>query len=188
MNDNEKKANYGTERIEFSQQELDAHNERVQSNHENESRERNPEGQQEREASARHEIEQVANEKERTDDKKVEVVAERPANTKTARKKAYNSIIKQTQSELSPASRTFSKIIHNPAIEKASEIAGSTVARPNAILSGAIFAFLITLGIYVIARANGYPLSGSETIAGFIAGWMLGILYDFFKVMITGKK
>jgi hypothetical protein len=90
--------------------------------------------------------------------------------------------------ELPLASRAFSKVIHNPAIEKTSEVVGSTIARPNAILSGALFAFLITLLIYVVARANGYPLSGSETIAGFILGWVIGMLYDFFRVMITGKK
>lgn len=192
MNDSEKKAGYGVEGVEFSQNELNAHNERIDAKQEKEAKEQSREGQQEREASARHEIEQVTDEKERVGEKAEAAVerssVERPANTKAARKKAYDSIVKQTQSELHPASRAFSKVIHNPVIEKTSEIAGSTIARPNAILSGAIFAFLITLSIYVVARANGYPLSGFETIAGFIAGWIIGILYDFFKVMITGKK
>jgi hypothetical protein len=35
---------------------------------------------------------------------------------------------------------------------------------------------------------NGYPLSGTETIATFIGGWGLGLIFDFFKVMITGKR
>lgn len=84
--------------------------------------------------------------------------------------------------------RTFSKFIHNPAVEKASEVMGSTVARPNSILSGAIVAFFAVLAVYLIAKHYGYVLSGFETIGAFIVGWLVGALYDFFRVMITGKK
>ncbi len=145
----------------------------------------------ESEQKARHEIEKAVAEKETV---KAETSAEkstaetRPANTKTARKKAYDKIMDQTQKELPPASRAFSKVIHNPVIEKVSEVAGKTIARPNAILSGSILAFIFTLAIYVIAKFNGYPLSGTEAIAAFILGWVVGNLYDFFKTMITGKR
>ncbi len=153
--------------------------------------ERGHENQERKAESARHEIERATAEKEQA---KQEKVAEKPAsperqlNTKAARKKAFNDIMDQTQSELSAPSRAFSKVIHNPAVEKASEALGATVARPNAILSGASFSFLFTLAIYLIARMNGYPLSGSETIAAFVGGWGLGLIFDFFKVMITGRR
>ena len=69
----------------------------------------------------------------------------------------------EIQSEMSPASRTFSKVIHNPAVEKSSEVIGNTVARPNAILSGSAAAFILTAGIYLVAKHFGYSLSGTET-------------------------
>jgi len=100
----------------------------------------------------------------------------------------YKRTMKQVQSELSPSSRAFSKVIHTKAVEKTSEALESTVARPNAILAGAIGAFVITLAIYLLAKHFGYRLSGSETIAGFIIGWVCGILFDFFRVMVTGKR
>ena len=56
------------------------------------------------------------------------------------------------------------------------------------MLAGAIGAFIITLAIYLIAKSYGYRLSGFETIGGFILGWIIGILFDFFRVMITGKR
>ena len=108
--------------------------------------------------------------------------------SKKEREASYKHHMKQLQSELSPAQRTFSKFIHNPVIEKTSEALGSTVARPNAILSGAVVAFFLVLAVYVVSKYYGYTLSGFETIGAFIVGWILGILYDFFKVMITGKK
>lgn len=108
--------------------------------------------------------------------------------SKKERDTSYKQHMKHLQAELNPAQRTFSKVIHNPIVEKTSEVVGSTIARPNAILSGAVVAFILVLGVYVVAKYYGYPLSGFESIGAFIVGWVLGILYDFFKVMITGKK
>lgn len=100
----------------------------------------------------------------------------------------YNRTMKQVQSELSAPSRAFSKVIHNKGVEKASDALESTIARPNAMLAGAIFAFIVTLAIYLIAKNYGYRLSGFETIGGFILGWVIGLLFDYFRVMITGKR
>ncbi len=108
--------------------------------------------------------------------------------SKKEREASYKQHMTQVQAELKPAQRAFSKVIHNPVVEKASDAIGGTIARPNAILSGAVVAFFLVLGVYVIAKYYGYPLSGFESIGAFIVGWILGLLYDFFKVMITGKK
>lgn len=105
-----------------------------------------------------------------------------------AREISYNAKMHEIQSHMTPAGRAFSKIIHNKAVDAVSEAVGSTIARPNAILSGAIAAFLFSLATLMIAKHYGYRLSGFEAIGAFVAGWLIGILYDFFKVMITGKK
>ena len=89
---------------------------------------------------------------------------------------------------MSAPGRAFSSFIHNKTVEKVSESVGNTVARPNAILSGAVFAFLFTLVIYLVARHNGYPISGSETIASFALGWILGLLFDYIRVLVLGKN
>lgn len=112
---------------------------------------------------------------------------ERRGPSKKQRKQKYDEIMGDTREHMSPSSRTFSKVIHAPIVEKTSEAVGSTVARPNAILAGSISAFIVILGVYVIAQYYKYPLSGSESIIAFAAGWLIGILYDFFRVMITGK-
>ena len=68
-----------------------------------------------------------------------------------------------------------------------SDFAGNTIARPDAILSGALFAFTLTLIIYLIAKQSGYPLTGTETIAAFIIGWAVGNIVDFAKKLIRGR-
>lgn len=108
--------------------------------------------------------------------------------SKKERDASFKKHMKQVQAEMSAPQRAFSKVIHNKAIEKTSEVVGATVARPNAILSGAIAAFVLVLVVYLLAKNLGYVLSGFETIGAFIVGWVLGVLYDYFRVMITGKK
>ncbi len=107
---------------------------------------------------------------------------------KKQKKASYKQHMSKLQAELPPSQRAFSKVIHNPIVEKTSDVVGGTIARPNAILSGAVVAFIAVLAVYLIAKHYGYVLSGFETIGAFIVGWVLGLLYDFFKVMITGKK
>lgn len=111
-----------------------------------------------------------------------------PAQRRAKAKASYKKTMKETQAQLSAPSRAFSKTIHNPVVERTSEVVGSTVARPNAILAGSLSAFVLTLAIYLVAKYYGYPLSGFETIAAFILGWAIGLLIDYLRVMITGKR
>jgi len=108
--------------------------------------------------------------------------------SKKERSASYKQHMTHLQSELKPTQRAFSKVIHNPVVEKTSEVVGSTVARPNAILSGAVVAFFLVLAVYIVSKYYGYELSGFESIGAFIVGWILGLLYDFVKVMVTGKN
>jgi hypothetical protein len=107
---------------------------------------------------------------------------------RVSRKESYTHTMKVVRSEMSAPARTFSKVIHNPVVERTSEVVGSTVARPNAILSGSIFAGLAVLTLYLVARHYGFALSGFETIGAFIVGWAVGIIFDLLRGMITGKR
>lgn len=143
---------------------------------------------------ARHEALERAQSHEKESKKHESERLESPAErrrgpiSKRERDASFQTTMHEVQSQMSGPSRLFSKFIHNKSVEQASEVVGGTVARPNAILSGAIFAFVLTLSVYLVAKNLGYPLSGFETIASFIIGWTLGVAYDFVKVMVTGRK
>src|SRR5680860_281141 len=94
---------------------------------------------------------------------------------KKQREKSFVQTMNHVQSALPTSSRIFSRIIHNGVVEKTSDFLGSTVARPDAILAGAFTAFILTLLTYTVAKTIGYSLSGFETIAAFIIGWLVGI-------------
>jgi hypothetical protein len=108
--------------------------------------------------------------------------------SKKEKEASFKKEMARVQAELSPPARVFSKFIHSKPVEKTSEVIGATLARPNAILSGAIVAFVLVLAVYLLAKQLGYVLSGFETIGAFIVGWVIGVLYDYFRAMITGKK
>jgi hypothetical protein len=134
-------------------------------------------------------IEAGGAEKARKEPSKAPTKAKRRGSISKQEKEAsFKRHMKQVQAEMSPPARVFSKFIHNKAVERTSEVVGGTVARPNAILAGAVVAFVFVLVVYLIAKHFGYVLSGFETIAAFIAGWLIGILYDYFRVLVTGKR
>lgn len=108
--------------------------------------------------------------------------------TKKQLDREFNKTMTAVQDEMSPTKRTFSKLIHMPVVEKTSDLLGATVARPNALFAGALGAFGLTLALYLFAKNVGYPLSGFESIASFLVGWILGLLYDYFRIMVTGKQ
>lgn len=112
-----------------------------------------------------------------------------PSKASTKQKDAvYKQTMKTIQAEMSLSGRTLSKIIHNPVIERSADIAGNTIARPNAILFGSLFALISVSSIYLIAKYYGYSLSGFETIGSFIIGWMVGLLVDYIRIMASGKR
>ena len=139
---------------------------------------------------ARRELEKATHEREQ---QKAELAQERsPAErrgpiTKRERDASYDKTLLEVRSQMSAPSRVFSAFIHNPTVEKVSDVVGGTVARPNAILAGAAFAFLCTLAIYLTARFYGYGLSGTEMIASLVFGWIVGNLFDYLRLLFAGK-
>ncbi len=108
--------------------------------------------------------------------------------TKQQKNQEYKKTLTEIRSQMSPSARAFSKVIHNPAIEKASDVVGNTIARPTAILTGSTIAFITVAAVYTTARYYGYVLSGFETIGAFILGWLLGVVIDYVRVLLRGTS
>ncbi len=107
--------------------------------------------------------------------------------TKREKQRAYKQTLARVQSEMSAPRRAFSKVLHSPVVEKSSEVVGSTVARPNALLFGSIFAFVFLSIMYGIGRHYGYHLSGFEMIGSYALGWVLGLIIDYIRILVAGR-
>lgn len=142
---------------------------------------------------ARHEALEQANKVEREQSADHKPSSERPTGkremiSKREKNASYDATMAEVRTHMSGPSRAFSTVIHNPSVEKISEAVGTTIARPNAILSGSTTAFILTIVLYLVAKFNGYALSGTETIAAFTIGWLIGIAFDYVRLIVTGKK
>lgn len=90
----------------------------------------------------------------------------------------YNETLVSVQDKLSPASRVFSKVIHNPVVEKTSEVMEQTIMRPAVVMSATWTAFLAGLIFYLTARFYGFTLAGSEMLLALVGGGVLGLTLE----------
>jgi hypothetical protein len=106
---------------------------------------------------------------------------------KSQRKKSFLSTMQRVQKQLSAPEKIFSKFIHLSLIESIIEVISATIARPNAILAGSVVAFIFTMATYAASKIIGYSLSGYESLLAFIAGWSVGLIYDYIKSLFNHK-
>ncbi len=104
------------------------------------------------------------------------------------RKQIYADTMASLQRHLSPVSRRFSKVIHNPAIEKTSDAVGATVLRPSVTLGATATALLVGGGAYLIAKHYGYHLSGSIVLLSLIVGGLLGLVLEGLSKLFKRKS
>lgn len=166
-----------------------AHLERLQAAHEKRG-ENSPESAAERAESARKETEAILSRE--TDDSET---ASKHVSDTVVRKVAaadkqasYRETMRRVRQEMSSPSRVFSQFIHSPFVERSSEVLGSSLARPNAILAGSLCSLILVSITYTVSRTFGYQLSGFESIGAFVIGWLIGIVFDYVTVMLSGKR
>lgn len=108
--------------------------------------------------------------------------------TKHIKHDAYKKVLRKTQKQLNTTDRVFSKIIHRPVIEKASDISSKTVARPSGILFGGIGAFVGSLVIFIISKRSGFTYNYLLFALIFVCGYMIGLLIELVYRLLTINK
>lgn len=98
--------------------------------------------------------------------------------TKLDKTRAYWDTVHAMQRRLKPASRRFSKVIHNPTIEKTSEFASKTVFRPSVTLGASATALIVGGFFFLTARRYGFALSGSEFVVALVSGAIIGLMLE----------
>ncbi|HSX14348.1 MAG TPA: hypothetical protein VLE72_00340 [Candidatus Saccharimonadales bacterium] len=103
------------------------------------------------------------------------------------RKAAYADTMATLQRHLPTFSRGFSKVIHNPVIDKTSEVVGSTVLRPSITLGATSTALLVGGFTYFLAKHYGYSLSGSAMLLSLVIGGLIGLLIEGLSKLFRRK-
>lgn len=94
------------------------------------------------------------------------------------KKMTYKATMRRVEGKLPAYQRTFSKVINNDTVDKVSNVASKTVARPSGLMGGGILAFLVLLIVTFYASRYGWEVSGSEFVVFVIVGWALGLMVE----------
>lgn len=91
---------------------------------------------------------------------------------------SYQVTMASVQRRLTPAGRQFSRFIHTPAVDRASEALESTVMRPSVAAGAGLTALVVGSFFYYFARTYGYAMRGSEIIVALVVGGILGLIVE----------
>ncbi len=91
---------------------------------------------------------------------------------------AFTRSLNTARRHMNAPSRAMSKVIHNPVVEKVSEVAGETVARPSGILGGGIFALIGTSILLWVTKHYGYTYNYLVFFILFVAGFAIGMTVE----------
>lgn len=99
----------------------------------------------------------------------------------------YKRTLQSVRKDLKPTERVLSRVIHNPAVDAVSEVAGKTIARPSGFLVGSIFAFLGSSAFLWTSKHYGYEYNFLLFAMFFVAGFVLGILVEL-AIRLANRK
>lgn len=85
----------------------------------------------------------------------------------------------QVQSKLKPAEKSFSKLVHQPLVQKVSETSAKTVARPSGVLGGGVVAFVGSLGYFWLTHYYSLPYNYIFFVVFFIGGFLVGVAGEY---------
>ena len=94
---------------------------------------------------------------------------------KAAKQVSFKESMKKVQSQMTPSGRAFSRFIHSPVVEVASEVTARTVARPSSLLGAGVVGLLGIGAITFLAKHTGFSLSGSELPLLMAGGALVGV-------------
>lgn len=98
--------------------------------------------------------------------------------TKATKKAAYKKTLRHVQRQLPKRERAFSKVIHQPVIEKASDIGAKTIARPSGVLAGGVCALIGSGFVFYMAKHYGFTYNFFVFLLLLVVGFGVGLVIE----------
>ncbi|PID32527.1 hypothetical protein CR970_00130 [Candidatus Saccharibacteria bacterium] len=96
--------------------------------------------------------------------------------------------MRNIQRKLPPASRAFSRFIHDKRVDTVSTIAGNTVARPSGMLGGSLCALLGSLLLAYLTRHYGFPYNYTMFLLFFVGGFLVGLILEPLIIALHRRR
>jgi hypothetical protein len=123
-----------------------------------------------------------------------EVAAAQPAvASKKEKQRSFDTTMHHARKNMRVLDRSFSRVIHQPVVERTSDALSKTVARPSGLLGAGIASFIGLMLIFGVAKFAGFQLSGSEMplllIVGLVSGLFIEwVLKSIRSILVTRAK
>jgi len=101
---------------------------------------------------------------------------------------AFRRTMKQTRHHMGAPSRLVSKVIHQPIVEKVSEAASDTIARPSGIIGGGLFAVIGSFILLWITKHYGYEYNYLLFIIFMAVGFAFGLVVELGLRLTIAKR
>jgi hypothetical protein len=101
---------------------------------------------------------------------------------------AYARTLAKIQSRLPAPTRTFSRLAHNPVVDKISAAGAQTVGRPSGVLGGSICAFLGSLTILYYSKHYGFRYNYLVLFVLFVGGFAAGATLEVLIWLLYSRK
>lgn len=102
---------------------------------------------------------------------------------------SYQRTLKTVRRHLRAPEKAFSKVIHQPVVEKISEATGKTIARPSGILGGGIAALSGSALLLWLTKKYGYEYNYLVFFMLFVGGFALGMMAELgIRAFVARKK
>jgi hypothetical protein len=111
-----------------------------------------------------------------------------PVVSKEHKNHAYNHNLEQIRSRLSLPEKVLSHVVHQPIVDKVSEVGSKTVARPVSLLSAGFVALLGSSLTLFLARKYGFRYNLTLFFALFLAGYLLGLIFEAIRYITKTKR
>lgn len=106
---------------------------------------------------------------------------------KELKEMAYQRILIRARKKLNAPQRLFSSVIHQPLVDRASEAAAKTVARPSGFLSAGLLSLLGTSAYYYMAKHYGYNYNHFVFIGLLLGGLVLGLVLEMLISLLRKR-
>lgn len=101
--------------------------------------------------------------------------SKRTGHTKTDQDVSFSRTMIRIRKRLNNVEKPLSTFIHNPVVDKVSDVASQTIARPSSLLGGAFVSFLGTSILLWITKHYGYEYNYLAVILLFAIGMVSGL-------------
>lgn len=108
-------------------------------------------------------------------------------NLHTLRQETYTRSLRKIRQSLNLPNRALSKVVHQKHVEKVSNVAAQTVARPSVFLGGSFGALLGSAVLLYASRHYGFTYNYTVMLLLFVAGFALGGTIEIIFKLIRRK-